>query len=361
MATVRKRDLTLPTITGSRTYFGQTGSRTVGTGSRHTEDVVGNYPLDNPFYTTYRFISSYPVINGGHANGTYNGYPCLDYGYVPILPKPGDVPSDSAAVTTVAAATNPSRPHVDLPVFIGELRDLPHMVKETGDFLLGRRGSFNGLSWTFGWEPLIRDLWKLFNFQEAADKRFKELNALHKRGIRRNRVTWSRTVFQEKKNVYLNSDSGAVVVANLSSRESHKQWVSIKWSPSGNPFRDESDIRKQALASTFGLTARPKIIWDLMPWSWMIDWFSNVGDYLQAVDNSVAFATSCCVMYKIDQSVSGQIVSKTVGINCNAPSWVAGSKNRTLSSPALSASAPILSARQLSILGGLATSRFYGR
>lgn len=366
MATVRDRVKTFGNVTGSVTAFGATTNRTMSRGQQTMQDVIGNYPYNSPMVSDLWNVTSWPTMNG-RFGGVFNptiatNYPVLNWGNVAMPGTPGDIPSDTASITQVAARTNPGKPSIDLPVFLGEMRDLPHLVKETGDFLLGRRGSFNGLSWTFGWEPLLRDLGKMINFTDVAEKRFQELNRLHKRGIRRNQTVFERSIIGTSTNMVLNSDNNCVVRGDVSHTTTFKKWVSISWKPSPVPSYDSAAIRDQAWKSTLGLSARPKIIWDLMPWSWLVDWFANVGDFLQASDNSVAVIGSSCVMLKKTMVGSVKITSTTSGLSCTDGSWYKKTMNR-LPNPGigLDASIPVLTGRQLSILGGLATSRFYGR
>jgi hypothetical protein len=43
----------------------------------------------------------------------------------------------------------------------------------------------------------------------------------------------------------------------------------------------------------FGLELTPELVWELSPWSWAVDWFSNVGE---VVHNITAFAQNGLVM-----------------------------------------------------------------
>jgi hypothetical protein len=48
------------------------------------------------------------------------------------------------------------------------------------------------------------------------------------------------------------------------------------------------------LADRIGLSPTPDTIWNLAPWSWAIDWFSNTGD---VISNVTDFATQGLVMH----------------------------------------------------------------
>jgi hypothetical protein len=37
-----------------------------------------------------------------------------------------------------------------------------------------------------------------------------------------------------------------------------------------------------------GLDVTPAYVWNALPWSWLIDWFTNAGDCIQNLDSGVA-------------------------------------------------------------------------
>lgn len=43
----------------------------------------------------------------------------------------------------------------------------------------------------------------------------------------------------------------------------------------------------------FGITLTPDVLWELAPWSWAIDWFSNAGD---VIHNATSFGLAGLVM-----------------------------------------------------------------
>jgi hypothetical protein len=133
------------------------------------------------------------VINYGTPGGSYFGswfqnYTCDAikqrqtpfYGHVST---PGS-PSDAFVATTTVAKTNPSRPSVDLPVALFELKDFPQLFKSAGKPFFKKVAGAN-LSYEFGIKPLASDLAKLIMFSDILDKRVIELKRLAERGLRR--------------------------------------------------------------------------------------------------------------------------------------------------------------------------------
>ena len=55
--------------------------------------------------------------------------------------------------------------------------------------------------------------------------------------------------------------------------------------PSGtDSFRRHLGFGREADA-VFGLSLTPDVLWELTPWSWAVDWFSNAGDVINNVTN----------------------------------------------------------------------------
>jgi len=50
----------------------------------------------------------------------------------------------------------------------------------------------------------------------------------------------------------------------------------------------ESALRKvQRLIKIYGLEVNPHHLWQSIPWTWLIDWFSNVGDYVERLSDTI--------------------------------------------------------------------------
>jgi hypothetical protein len=58
----------------------------------------------------------------------------------------------------------------------------------------------------------------------------------------------------------------------------------------------------KAVSALFGVTPTPSVLYSVYPWTWLVDWFTNVGDIVSnmsanAVDNEVL--TNCFVMREV--------------------------------------------------------------
>lgn len=349
----------------SGTYWRKTGNVTVtGVGYWGTreecDDVIGEWDSDNPFVHK-EFTTLFPVLNGtyvigGVANRRFTNYPI---GYKPDPPSPYQdfLPPTSLELqnlgVTVAARTNPSKPDVDLPTFIAELKDLPDLfrlfrkpvpgtripfeirnlpslVMAWGNAIL-RKIAEGNLTWRFALNPMISDVLKMFQFTEKAYQRFLYLDRL-KRGqsVRRNMLlgmdvktttaTSSTTVHSE----------GAVITAKRHVRTQYNHWASMRWK-SASTFSVPRDVlSRYELADrlTWGITGYNALrtFWELTPWSWLIDWFWRVGDFIDACDNTVpVIPTGFCYMRTSS--------SETWYTDWSKPDWVTISNPAELDAP----------------------------
>lgn len=325
--------------------------------SKYCDDWVGNYKGDNPL-----------LIETIDANGSFSGdnhmsgfakRSCLNYASNRRLPSHLPLPAQnySAIAAEAAAESNPARAHVSVPLFIYEMKDIPLLVKHRGDNILKTASSLN-LSWQFGIKPFVNDLGKMIGFHDAFEKRRKEIEDLTDGGLKRRITLGTQTVEDTESfpmETYLFTSNSQARISTT-----RKTWATTKWRPSVS----FSDVKKGSPErmdyvrnSMLGLTAAqiPENIWNAVPWSWLVDWFSSAGDFIAAQNNSIAH-------------LAGPVVicvntTTTRSDDLTAPKWVGGdqtwsatknSKFRVIRPPGLQSYVPFLNKRQLSILGSLA-------
>lgn len=340
------------------------------------EDIVGNFPNDNAMFSTKTRLKV-GVINASirqtNVGGkflywiVYKNFPYRNQGFtastIPVPSSWPGLPTDSQAAVQVASRTNPSKPSVDLPLLAFELKDFPEMIRQTGISLLKRERPThvrNNLNNEFGWAPLIGDLIKLLEFPKLVDSRVNTLKSLHEGKS----ISRTQTVFQDAMSVVTNdivleSEFGRNVIGRCTTTTKVKKWASIKWIPTLAPPELDYDIYKDATSLVLGLRLRPRLLWDAMPWTWLFDWYTNVGDFLQATDNSYATIANACVMtsYVRDDKVVPTSASPQIARGLTAGFKRFEQKARVVNVPiTLTANAPFLGARELSILFQLANN-----
>jgi len=148
-----------------------------------------------------------------------------------------------------------------------------------------------------------------------------------------------------------------------------ESWVTARWAPTFFtnwllPV-DPDDIVGAAMRLASGMTSVGLFAawWELLPWSWLVDWWANIGRYLAVYGNSFALRLSSLCYMQTDRSTRYWMLS-------SAPSWITFTgpgdwvstevKTRI---PLLGYMAtplpfppvlPVLSNRQAGILGGIA-------
>jgi len=272
----------------------------------------------------------------------------------------------------ILSETNPSVPHVSVPTFVGELKDLPGLVKGYGDTLL--KSAANGyLSWRWAIRPMISDLRKLCNFVKAVDDRIIMLMKLRAGETIRKRCSLGTTdgpIEAVLNNYIMESRFQGGLDAKVQAVKHSKAWGSCSWKllpDSVLPTLGYGKISDFAKRLTFGFTSHEALAtaWELAPWSWLADWFGNTGDIIAATNNSVGCTwKDICYMRHSETTVNVW--------DWNGDPWmIAGLNNQTyivrwmrkeryVVSPVVPfpfPQLPILTNGQWSILAALAASR----
>lgn len=300
-----------------------------------------------------------------------------------------------------ASAWNRFKPktmNTDVSRFLGELKDFPGMMREARwyaqrykDWRAGRslakhvnsRNTAKAwVSYSFSWKPFVSDLFKLFQLIKDAQKRLTQLKRDNGRWIRR-RGSYPSSSVLESYHPYTNLapaiyPGGLTQCANRSAFPDvpgkwGDTWYTLKeesitwfagafrfWVPSLESDDALSDIMNVMRA--YGLMISPKLVWDLTPWSWLLDWFANIGDIIdnlqsQMFDNLVA--QYAYIMRRTTLTNSND----SIAVYLDGPetySWTqkVEAKSRMGASPfGFGVDMSSITPRQVSILGALGLSR----
>jgi hypothetical protein len=294
------------------------------------------------------------------------------YGPFNHVADPGAPLSDAEIATKVLANTNPGRSTFSVPTAVGELKDLPGLLRQTGRFVKRfSKGPPPGpselggwyLGYRFGWAPLLNDFKKLVDFTAMVDKRVDELNRLYDKGGLKRRVNIYTSVKTDDDTSIHHSAIGLFIYCRIDKKTKRKVWATVRWTPTSRPrYRDNSEQRNEARRLVGGINPYGAVetAWELLPWSWLIDWFTNIGDYIGSRNNSVpAVHSNVCIMRNFETE---HRVSRTDSINeieGGDGTVIYETKARSVvSGPSITAGLPFLSAGQWSILGALALNRF---
>jgi len=287
------------------------------------------------------------------------------------------VPDIFTRCTNAVARTNPSRPYVDVPASVLDIRTRIGQIKEDFDDLLkrvprrhrvyhrGYRALEHGEAWLqykFMIAPLVGDIVKMTNAVEQIHRRIGELNRLYDgKGLRRtvNHGSWSERILIPSVPI-----QSAYQVCNIPYRA--ETFVNcrthVRWAPESRVgLKPPSDVlRAWARRAVMGATIDLSTLWELTPWSWLADWFGNVGEFYKANRNIIPARLIGVYPMKHTRTEyffpAWSWTSKGRLTTFTGASRFRESKTRSIGAVTLVAHFPLLESSQVGILAALAAS-----
>jgi hypothetical protein len=203
----------------------------------------------------------------------------------------------------------PAKPSFDLAQNLLELKDLPSGLKgdvrRIRDEVKQRHGRANlsrtaewHLSTQFGWLPTLNAYRDFMRALKEMDARFKQLLRDNGRPIRRKTVLFE----DESSDTYMQSFQGfnPDMYPALDSRcyagngysyttttFREKIWGSARFRYYLPPGPRDLDWYKKVGYRMFGFQPTPSLIYNLTPWTWLIDYFTNLGDLYDNLSRGV--------------------------------------------------------------------------
>lgn len=290
----------------------------------------GRWDGGGPFYQYSEKLTHGPVkVFTNRLNGQYDTYRIVSVAPGPdrlTAPQPPPWLGLDGVKRAVEAfhakawnQTRPGNPLASVGQFIAELRDLPQVpfkralrggaafksipriaLKELTDF---RNLGSEYLNVVFGWKPFVNDLRKMYNLWHTIDKKLAQIIRDNGRGVRRKAVVLNSPGIQVVGEPFVHLGpyyqcrgapayppyGSGKTVWTLTKATKEKVWCagSFRYYI---PDTSSSQWTTRARLALFGALPTPELLWELLPWSWLVDWFSNVGDVISnasmnAVDN----------------------------------------------------------------------------
>jgi hypothetical protein len=147
------------------------------------------------------------------------------------------------------------------------------------------------LAYKFGWAPLIEDLGKLLNFADAARSQQRNIEkAYSSKGVRR-RVELGTDTGSASGRIYVWSKYGYLLDPRWNASCTSRTWATVRWIVRDPSLYGYKPTFQEGMRTSLGLNAGhvPIAIWKALPWSWMIDWFTDISNVMQANYNSIYF------------------------------------------------------------------------
>lgn len=234
-------------------------------------------------------------------NGVYGGFPTS-------IASP-DVTLEALGAKAISN-TKPTNPVADMTTFLGEtIKDgIPKLLGASNGYWKGnteralKAGADDYLSLEFAWKPMIRDIRSIANAIHHADAVIRQYERDAGKLVRRRfafptesgteitQVASGIAPFMEGgvSGPFVDSTAPALGSVVRTRDWRRKRWFSGAFTyylPSG--YSQNDGVRELAHQAkiTLGLELTPEVVWNLTPWSWAVDWFTNAGDVISNVSD----------------------------------------------------------------------------
>ncbi len=242
--------------------------------------------------TTYSYVLSsfdgFTYINA-------SGLPCLTFGAGKGWIGPtewflAERDTTEGFVAKLLADTNPFRYEVSVPIMVFELLEASTLLNISTKTLFTMLGGQH-LNYTFGWAQLLSDVKSLVKITSAIESRIKEFNSLVQHGgLRRFKKLYKGSAsgpLSDPTDVW--STHGFSLKGQYRSAWASEVTGSCRWRPKRGKAVDINKLAvfNQAAKIVFDIQpADLSTVWESIPFSWLADYFLNIGDTLLALEGS---------------------------------------------------------------------------
>lgn len=301
--------------------------------------------------------------------------------YPPVNPMSDDDMDELGA--TAVSRCKPTNSASDLGVFLGEIirEGLPRFGPSRNwsrRIEAAKAAGEDYLNYQFGWKPIVSEV---ENFLDATKSSYAALEQLRKDDGRLIRRRYTFPTERESTETVVNGPTPAVMpglanndyfVLNSAQRVRVEEFTRKCWFSGAfryhlpESLKGESKMAElRAMAELiYGLSFTPEIIWQLAPWSWAVDWFTNTGDVISNITDSQRYGLIMPYGYmmvntirKYTYSTRGVTFRNTPGVPSKI-SFVTETKQRRKANPfGFGISDSDLDLTQISILAALGLTR----
>lgn len=150
----------------------------------------------------------------------------------------------------------------------------------------------------FGWKPFLNDIKEFAQNTLNADKRLRQLardngRIVRRRGNTGNAVNKTEITNSVNSNMFTYPGLPSPLLDGSPHTETVTRKIYDQWKFSGafryyiamqrgNSLRESQQLTR----IVYGLDLTPSTVYEVMPWSWMVDWFSNVGANIDNLNDS---------------------------------------------------------------------------
>lgn len=301
-----------------------------------------------PYDTGHEFSSTKQELLLSHKNVTWTSW----YGHTYTGPlfcvydsgSPWIDPPKSNLIlagTQAIERTVPTNPVAGMSTFLGELREgFPSLM---GAASLGRFDNIpkklggEYLNYQFGWVPLVSDLKKFLYAAQNSTRIFEQFQRDSGHHVRRryffpdeSSVTSPISVSNTLGNTYLDATTwgypGRLGSSTKTISTKKKTWFSGSYTyylDQGTDILSKMRYYEQQANHLLGTRITPEVLWELAPWSWLLDWYADIGSI---ISNASALQQDNLVMrygYLMQTSIT-EVVYRHTDIPSLHGGWTPG-------------------------------------
>lgn len=353
-------------------------------------------------------VGTYKEYKGGFTDPSFTGDPLGSENSYKILGSSvldtNAFPSLTSYASSAFAKTMPSIQEANVSQFLYEFREVPRMLQTTArgfrDIWKSLGGGLNPLfqpkeladhflNVQFGWLPFIKDLRDIKRVWENSAQYMSQKKRDNGRWIRRSRMLEttesSERVFRSlgalgctpSLNFNFDSICPLMTIDGVSCRGYYELYLDQKvkvWSEGSfkyyRPEFDDTLFDHHSSLNTinryltlYGARVNPAVVYKVTPWTWLINWFANVGDNIDAA-NAIGL-DGMVSRYLYVMHMRDQVVRQRTFINAMSGPHVVEWERKRLSKQRQGASSPYgfsltwgnLNPKQLTILAALGITR----
>lgn len=260
-------------------------------GIENTFTMCGVLPTGQTYYPTFptwtKAQNDDTLLDAaGHALRGYN------------RAKPGKAVADLGVFLSEGFNDGPPKLPLTEGLFGALLKGMPlgripgYLADRVKEVLTNPKAAGKGyLGVEFGWKPLVRDIQKLYGLWHTIDRRIADLIRNNGKGVRRRVTLQDDVTTNQVSTVYpyapINvigapTTKPGVTVHTVTTTTETKIWWAGKfvyWIPDTS----SSLWGLKARAALFGALPTPGVLYAAMPWSWLADWFTDIGEIADAI------------------------------------------------------------------------------
>lgn len=246
-----------------------------------------------------RIINGYQdvgeIYRGGVNDQSYTGQV---YAYTLSSALPSPPTTDGYARGAEAyKRMKPTKPLFNIDNYFYELKDMPGLILDQMKSRHIHTVSNFHLAVQFGWLPLLSDIRSLVKTQQGMAKRIRWLLEHNGKPVRKKVIlteTESDPIVSTGSSismlqpVFVSQYYKGTPKYTTVTTTGERYWATAQfryWLP---PGPRDIDWTRRMIMYLYGSTPTPSVIYNMIPWTWLADYFANIGDLIENLDTGVA-------------------------------------------------------------------------